>query len=261
MPAFRLAALLSVACLALLHLRGRLGFLRRELPQPWQLWSGLALLFGVLTAAVFHPVATAGEVLDFDPSAIDFGALFAGHAVLVGFLVAWRYVSGLPPWRALLCLPREPIGAAVWSGIVVGVFGWTVTMLVTFAVAASVTSVTGSPAGPSEAPPIMLWIAGLPAWRKALIVAAAMSVEEAFFRSFLQSRLGLAISTALFALAHLNYGLPFMIIAVLTISTILGVLFELRRNLVSCMVAHGVFDAIQIFVVIPVAVRQLAAQG
>lgn len=261
MAELRLAALLSVACLALLHFSGRLGFLHQELSRPWQRWAGLASLFGVLTLAVFHPVATAGRVLEIDPAEIDFGELFAGHLLLVGFLLAWWGVSGRPSWRRLLCLPRQPLGAAVWSGVVVGVFGWMATLLVTFGVAASVTSVTGSPAGPTEVPPIMGWIADLPLWRKAVIVAAAMSVEEAFFRAFLQPRLGLAVSTTLFTLAHVNYGLPFMIVAVLTLSLVLGALFELRRNLVPCMVAHGVFDAIQIFVVIPLAVGQLTAPG
>jgi membrane protease YdiL (CAAX protease family) len=93
-----------------------------------------------------------------------------------------------------------------------------------------------------------------------MIVGAAMSVEEAFFRGFLQPRLGLALSTLLFTLAHVNYGLPFMVVAVLTISAILGALFAVRRNLLPCMVAHGVFDAIQIFLVIPFAVRQLTGQ-
>jgi membrane protease YdiL (CAAX protease family) len=255
----RLAAVLSVAALAVLHLAGRLAFLRQELARAWQRWLGLALLFAVLAAAVFYPVATAGDVLHLDPAAIAFPEIFSGHLLLVAFLVAWWALSGRPSWQTFLHLSPEGLGAAVRDGVVVGSLGWSATLLVTFAVAASAGAVTSAPLGPAEVPPIMLWMADLPVWRKALIVGAAMSVEEAFFRGFLQTRLGLPASTLLFALAHVNYGLPFMVVAVLTISVILGALFALRRNLVSCVIAHGVFDAIQIFVIIPFAVRQLTS--
>jgi membrane protease YdiL (CAAX protease family) len=140
-----------------------------------------------------------------------------------------------------------------------GSVGWAVTLLVTAAVAASAGQFSPAPLAPREPPPVMLWMASLPLWRKAVIVAVAMTVEEAFFRGYLQPRIGLLLSTVLFALAHFNYGLPLMVVAVFTISAIFGVLFEVRRNLLACVIAHGVFDSIQIFVIIPIAVRQLAA--
>jgi membrane protease YdiL (CAAX protease family) len=45
-------------------------------------------------------------------------------------------------------------------------------------------------------------------------VLSAMTVEEAFFRSFLQKRIGLIASTILFALAHFTYGNPLLLIGV-----------------------------------------------
>lgn len=252
----QLAAFLALVCLLVLHLSGRLEFLADEMSGARR-WVGLALLFAILTLAVFYPVATFGEAKDFDPLHVDFLALFAGHMVLLLFLFAWWLLSGRPPVREYLSLPRQPLGPAVLTGIFAGSVGWAVTLLVTAIVAASAGSLTEAPLAPSEAPPLMLWLATLPVWRKAIIVGMAMTVEETFFRAFLQPRIGIVLSTTLFALAHFNYGLPLMVVAVFTISMIFGTVFELRRNLVPCIVAHGVFDAIQIFVIIPLAVSNL----
>ena len=42
-----------------------------------------------------------------------------------------------------------------------------------------------------------------------------------------------------------------MLVGILVISTVLSVTFARYRNVLPCIVAHGVFDAIQMFVVIP----------
>ena len=46
-----------------------------------------------------------------------------------------------------------------------------------------------------------------------LIVGLASFAEELFFRGFLQPRVGIPFSTALFVLAHLSYEQPFMLLA------------------------------------------------
>src|SRR5262245_29817342 len=115
----------------------RLEFLHWELDGNRRRWLGLALLYVVLTVAVFFPVATFGEARDFDPADIDFWALFAGHLLLVSFLVAWWLLSGRPAWRSYLSLPRQPLARACWSGVTTGAVGWAVTLLVTAVVAAS----------------------------------------------------------------------------------------------------------------------------
>src|SRR5262249_59098604 len=76
-----------------------------------------------------------------------------------------------------------------------------------------------------------------------------------FFRGFLQRRFGLIISSLLFAMSHFNYGLPFMIVGVFTISLVIGRTFERTGDLLPCIVAHGIFDAVQLIIVLPVAVR------
>jgi membrane protease YdiL (CAAX protease family) len=247
------AALLAAACVAALRFTGRLDFVRREVPSPVRRAAAWGLLYGVLMLAVFVPVVTFGEAQRFDPEEASFWGLFAGHLMLVGFLAMWWALAGWPPPRDFLALPREPLGPAIRIGVLAGSIGWAATLLVTAAVAASVGLVSEPALGPADAPPLMRWLAELPAWRKAVVVAVAMSVEEAFFRAFLQRRLGLGLATVLFTLAHFNYGLPLMAVAVFTISLVFGALFEVRRNLVPCMAAHGIFDAIQIFVIMPLA--------
>jgi membrane protease YdiL (CAAX protease family) len=84
-----------------------------------------------------------------------------------------------------------------------------------------------------------------------------MTVEEFFFRSFLQKRIGLVASTILFALAHFSYGNPLMLIGVTVISTVIGIAFYRTRNVLPGIIAHGVFDAIQLFVIVPLAVKMM----
>jgi membrane protease YdiL (CAAX protease family) len=102
---------------------------------------------------------------------------------------------------------------------------------------------------------MVVWIAGLAAWKKALLVLAAMTIEEAFFRGWLQKRVGLIASTILFALAHAGYGQPFLLIGVTLISLVIGTTFYRTKNLIPGVIAHGVFDAVQLFVVIPIAFK------
>jgi membrane protease YdiL (CAAX protease family) len=86
-----------------------------------------------------------------------------------------------------------------------------------------------------------------------------MVVEELFFRSFLQTRVGPLAATLMFTAAHGAYGQPLVLIGILVISAVLSVTFAFYRNVLPCIVAHGVFDSIQMFVLIPLVTR--AAQS
>jgi membrane protease YdiL (CAAX protease family) len=88
-----------------------------------------------------------------------------------------------------------------------------------------------------------------------------MTVEEAFFRSFLQKRIGLIASTILFALAHFTYGNPLLLIGVTVISLVIGITFHRTKNVLPGVIAHGVFDAIQLFVIVPFAVKMMGIGG
>jgi len=102
------------------------------------------------------------------------------------------------------------------------------------------------------------WMAALPLWKKAAIVFSAMTVEEAFFRGWLQKRVGLIASTVLFALAHSGLGQPLLLIGVSLISLVIGYTFYRTKNLIPGVIAHGVFDAIQLFVIIPIAFKAIS---
>ena len=101
-------------------------------------------------------------------------------------------------------------------------------------------------------PPMIGWLVALPAWKKMLVVLSAMTIEEAFFRGWLQKRIGLIGSTVLFALAHAGYGQPLLLIGVSMISLVIGTAFYRTKNLIPGIIAHGIFDAMQIFVLIPI---------
>ena len=100
-------------------------------------------------------------------------------------------------------------------GLAVGAVAWILAIGASAAVALALLGVGYEPgadadsmAAPLEVPPILLWLTDLPVWRKLIVVAVAMTVEEAFFRAFLQTRVGWLLSSVLFALSHGGYGLP-----------------------------------------------------
>jgi membrane protease YdiL (CAAX protease family) len=103
----------------------------------------------------------------------------------------------------------------------------------------------------------MTWLANLPVAYKLVVIAVAMTVEEGFFRAFLQTRIGWIPSSVLFALGHAGYGLPMMLFSVFVISLVIGWTLRRRGRLLPCIVAHGVFDSIQLLVIMPVALKVL----
>ena len=47
-----------------------------------------------------------------------------------------------------------------------------------------------------------------------------------------------------------------MLVGIFTFSVFLGFLFRVRNDVVPCMIAHAVFDAIQLFLILPLAVAR-----
>ena len=66
------------------------------------------------------------------------------------------------------------------------------------------------------------WLAAQPILLRLGIAASAGLVEETFFRGFLQPRIGIALSTAFFAMAHLSYDQPIMLVGVTLLSLLYG---------------------------------------
>jgi membrane protease YdiL (CAAX protease family) len=249
-----LAAVIALLCLALFAGTGRLAFLRQEFPSLWRRVAAGTILTGTLTAAVFYPV-TGGSLQDRGVEGLWFPGLFLGHALLVAFLAAWWAIRPARP-AFMSMLPRlDHLREDLRYGLQTGLTGWLITLAVTMSAAAVAMRLGVTAGAPQEVPAVVTWLAGLPLSKKLLIIAAAMTAEEAFFRGFLQRRIGLIPSSILFTLAHAGYGLPFMMISILTISLLIGRALQQRGRLLPCVVAHGVFDAIQLLVVLPWAVH------
>lgn len=184
----------------------------------------------------------------------------APRDLLPGFAGAGEGASPAPPvrkapaWRSFAeqlgfatpSLPRElavgaAAGFAAWLAVLCGV--------VLFAVALA--TVSGEELLPQAPPAVIPWLASRPVLLRLAIAASAGLVEETFFRGFLQPRIGIALSTALFAMAHLSYDQPIMLVGVTLLSLLYGLLTRWRQNIWPAIVAHFLFDAIQLLVVIP----------
>jgi membrane protease YdiL (CAAX protease family) len=187
-----------------------------------------------------------------------FYSLFTLHFILLAFLLGWWLLTGRPNVLEFLNVRHEKPVEVAAIGLSVGVAGWVITII--FAIVISlILRATGVLEEPAEPPAAIVWMAALPIWKKAVIVFTAMTVEEMFFRSFLQKRIGLIASTILFALAHFSYGNPLLLIGVFVISTIIGLAFYRTKNVLPGVIAHGVFDAIQLFVLVPIAFKLMGA--
>ena len=237
------ALFVTLVWLAIVFLNERYGLLSCDrFSSPWAklfayLWLGgfMIVLALLVTGSALTPV-TAKQLAD-----TPFWSLFLMHVILAAFLVGWWAATGFPDLRDG---PSFPGLAPVLAMLV-----------------ALLLQATGVLERTPDPPAMIGWMAALAWWKKALIVLSAMTVEEAFFRSFLQKRIGLIASTILFALAHFTYGNPLLLIGVTVISLVIGVTFYRTKNVIPGVIAHGVFDAIQLFVIVPIAVRMMGISG
>jgi membrane protease YdiL (CAAX protease family) len=246
--------------LAIVVLNERFGLLRCDrFPNAavkWfaYFWLGLLMIGMALVVTGSALTPQTAEMLRETP----FYSLFAIHVALVVFLLVWWLLTGRPPVREFLNIRYERPAEVVAIGTTVGVAGWIITITTALLVALLLRGV-GAIDAPQEPPAMIGWMANLAIWKKALIILSAMTVEEFFFRSFLQKRIGLIASTILFSLAHFTYGNPLLLIGVTVVSLVIGITFYRTRNVIPGVIAHGVFDAIQLFVIVPFAVRMMGA--
>jgi membrane protease YdiL (CAAX protease family) len=252
----------TVVWLTIVFLNERYGLLSCDrFPSPvakWfaYLWLGafMIVLALLVTGSALTPV-TSKQLAD-----TPFYSLFMMHVILIVFLVGWWAASGTPNLREFLNIRHERPAEVVAIGVSVGVGGWIFTLTMAMLVALLLQA-TGVIDQAPEPPAMIGWMAALAWWKKALIVLSAMTVEEFFFRSFLQKRIGLVASTILFGLAHFTYGNPLLLIGVTVISLVIGVTFYRTKNVIPGIIAHGVFDAIQLFVIVPIAVKMMGLGG
>ncbi len=234
--------------------RSRAVFAEDGFREPGRRTLAVALLATVLLLTVAIPFA--GGFAGAQPESEDLTvvSLFAVHAILAFFLGCYYVLSGRRSLADFLKLRSAKPVADLSAGVLIGAAGWLVTILAALVVVGIWWLFRRSFPGAEEGQPVsptILWIVAQPVWVKVSIVLSAMVVEELFFRSFLQTRVGALAATLMFTAAHGVYGQPLVLIGILVISAVLSVTFVLYGNVLPCIIAHGAFDAIQMFVVIP----------
>ncbi len=241
---------LLVAVVAAAERKGAFG--KDRFATPARKWTALGLFFLLLACTVLAPAASDGR--NVDTSTLRFGMIFEIQGLLVAFLALWWLLAGRPDVLDFLGLRSARPLTEVGVGICLGLIGWAVTvaLLIVFAVLAIGLFHLKLPTSP---PPVVTWLSGLAAWQRGLVVLSAMTVEEFYFRAFLQRRIGPWAASLLFLLAHAGYGEPLSVIGIAAITAVLATAFHLTRSTVAPIVAHGVFDGVQLFVVIPLVLK------
>jgi membrane protease YdiL (CAAX protease family) len=262
---------------------------------PWRRFlAGLAVA-AILGIGVFAPIGAMGLGLQPDLKNISAPQLFQLHLLMIATMAVWFLlgfaVRPAPQPAAPAAVPDEPgllaapppappappaspgrqflaqfgflspnVPREIGLGLALGLGGWVVVLMVLMAIGLTLYALGGEGAMPQQAPAVVPFIAGLPIWLRLLISLSAGAVEETFFRGFLQPRVGIPLSTAFFALAHLSYGAPFMLIGITLLSLIYAYIVRWRQSVWAAIAAHTLFDAIQLLIVVPVALRMVQGE-
>jgi hypothetical protein len=260
----------------------------------WRRALALAVLTGLFAVGVFAPLASLGASLEPDVSKISTPQLFLLHILLLATMGVWFLLGfagrdaqpvlpapdpaplpeepgtlPLPPprvslWQQLLAqfgLRAPSVAREIGLGLALGVGAWVTVLLALIGIAAVLYALGGENTLPKQPPALVPFLAGLPIGIRLLISLSAGVVEETFFRGFLQPRIGIPLSTAFFALAHLSYGQPFLLIGVTLLSVIYALLVKWRQNLWPAIAAHALFDSVQLLVIVPMALKLLQGSG
>lgn len=237
---------------AIVVVAGRKGAFRLDAFPNGKRRAGALVALGVtLAATTILPAFSLGRPID--PDRLSLPSILALQQLLALFLLAWWLLAGRPPAREFLALSTPEPGRQVRLGLVVGLAGWGLTVVAGLVVLGALRF-----AGVEEVrpiPPLVRWLASQPLGSRLVLVLAAMTVEEVFFRSFLQRRFGAVPASILFLVSHGGYGDPLFFVGLLAITTVLSVTFEKTGSVVASMVAHGVFDAVQLLLILPSVVR------
>ena len=241
--------------------RSRAVFAEDGFDEPGRRTVAVSLLAAVLLLTVAIPFAAGFAGAQPETENLTVVSLFAVHAILLFFLACYYALSGRRSLVDFLKLRSQKPLADLAAGIMIGSAGWLLTILAALGAVGLWWLIRRSTPGAEEGgavSPTILWIVSQPVWVKVAIVVSAMVVEELFFRSFLQTRVGPLAATLMFTAAHGAYGQPLVLIGILVISAVLSLAFAIYGNVLPCIVAHGVFDSIQMFVLIPLVTRAAA---
>lgn len=259
--------LAGLGALAVDVLCARRGLLPPGFADLWRRVGGGIAVAGILWIGVFLPLGQLGLEPAEEITNVPVWQLFFLHLLLLAALGAWfglGFGNQPRPGRVFVQqfgfvttnLPGE-----LGLGVVLGLVAWVVVLLALLATGLVIYFVGGDKALPQEPPALVPWIAGLPVVVRLLVSLSAGVVEETFFRGFLQPRTGIALSTGFFVLAHLSYGQPIMLVGITLLSLIYAFITRWRQTIWPAIAAHALFDAVQLVVVIPAALRLLEQRG
>jgi hypothetical protein len=237
---------------------------------PWRRAMGMAVVAGSLWLAVFFALGQVGLPAA-PPREIAVPELFSVHLILLAALFVWLltgYAGMVPEGASLGRVLGQQLGLAAarpWHemalGVGLGLIAWPLLIGALLVTVLLMVAFGGEQLVPQEPPDLIVWLAGLPVVVKLGIALSAGVVEEIFFRGFLQPRVGIALSTLLFVLAHLSYDQPFMLIGVTLLSLFFAGLVAWRQNLWAAIAAHTLFDAVQLLFLIPWVLREWSASA
>jgi membrane protease YdiL (CAAX protease family) len=248
------------------HIMARRGMRPPGFAVAWRRAAALAMLAAFLWFGALQPLLQYGQPqVPFDPKNIWLPALFSVHAVLAAVVVSWwllgysgvRAAGDSASFRRQFGLTAVAVRRELGLGILVGLSTWSLVVILLLVFVGGLVLLGGEDVVPSQPPPMIPFLVGLPIWFRATVALSAGVFEELFFRGFLQPRVGVLASTALFALAHLGYGQPLMLVGITLLSLLYAVLVRWRQSIWAAIAAHAVFDAVQMLLVIPAALDLL----
>lgn len=256
--------LFAVGCggilISFVQARSRAVFSQDGFARPARRAAAVGLLALVLLLTVAIPFAGGLAGGRPETKSLSLVSLFAVHGILLLFLFFYYELSRGPSVAEFLKIRSSRPIADLSAGVLIGFAGWLAAILALLLVAAVSLLLrrAGVPAAGHEVSHTIAWIVSRPVGVRIAVVLSAMVVEELFFRSFLQTRVGPLAATLMFTAAHGVYGQPWMLLGILVLSAILSATFVFYGNVLPCIAAHGTFDAIQMFVLAPLALKPMA---
>lgn len=273
-----LAALLALASALLVDwLTARSGYQPPGFRIVWRRLLAIALLAVLFFFTVFAAVVQPPSRVEIDPESLAGPALFAVHAMLLLALAGWLLFGyagldretgdrlggamSVQSFVTLVCRQVGLMAARPWReigiGCLLGVGAWVIAVASAMLAALLIMAAGGQDMLPTQPPEAIPVIASLAVLLRLALALSAGFVEEIFFRGFLQPRIGIALSTVLFVIAHASYGQPFMLIQIAVLSILFALIVVWRRNVLAAIAAHAIFDAVQLLIVIPLVLDTL----
>ena len=157
--------------------------------------------------------------------------------------------------RTFLALESARPGQEAAAGVALGLIGWTLTIVV--GVVAAVFLRFLEVHEQRAVPPLVAWLAGRPGIERLLIVVSAMTLEEFHFRAFpaAEARSGPGLDPLSPRARRLQGTVLFRRLAHHHIRP--SIAFARTGSVVAPMFAHGTFDAVQLFIFLPAALKVL----